>query len=236
MFSKSKGNGVDPLEIIDSGYGADSLRTYLMFAAPLDQWARWDPRGVPGAYRFLNRVWNLSEEYKETEDIELSDQEQADINRAAHTMVKKMTHDLENNLYNTAIAAAMAATNEFYKLKTTKFGKHPVWQSALEFLTAGVAPFAPHIADELWHSLGHSSTVHKDTWPRYDESFLVQDKITIAVQVNGKIRAEIAVAADISEDDAIKAAQQHEKVVEFLKDKEIKKAIYVPGRLVSLVV
>ncbi len=236
MFSKSKGNGVDPLEIIDSGYGADALRMYLMFAAPLELWARWDPQGVPGTFRFINRVWNLVEEYLEASEVELSESEQKDINRSIHAMIKKMTHDLENNLYNTAIAAAMACTNDLYKVKSAKFGKNQTWQTALEYLVACIAPFAPHAAEELWHSLGHSQTVHRDSWPQHDEKYLGQEQITIAVQVNGKVRAEVEVDADISEAEAINAATANEKIATHLAGKEIKKAIYVPGRLVSLVV
>ena len=235
MFSKSKGNGVDPLEIIDSGYGADALRMYLMFAAPLEQWARWDPQGVPGTHRFISRVWNLVEEYLESSETELSESEQADINRSVHGMVKKMTHDLENNLYNTAIAAAMACTNDLYKFKLAKFGRNPTWQTALEYIVACIAPFAPHASEELWHSLGHSNTVHKDSWPKYNEKYLAQSTIKLAVQLNGKVRAEIEVEAGVSVDSAIEAAKANEKVASLIEGKEIKKAIYVPGRLVSLV-
>jgi leucyl-tRNA synthetase len=236
MFSKSKGNGVDPLEIIESGYGADALRTYLMFAAPLDLWVRWDPQGVPGAYRFLSRVWNLVQEYIETEAVEIADESKNEILRPVHKMVKKMTKDLEENRYNTAIAAAMGAVNDLYKVKTKSFGKNDVWQEALEYVVESIAPFAPHIADELWEQLGHSTSVHKDTWPKWDEDLVKEDMITLAVQVNGKVRAEITVMADISEEEAIAEAKANEKIAEHIKYKEVKKAIYVPGRLVSLVV
>jgi leucyl-tRNA synthetase len=236
MFSKSKGNGVDPLEIIESGYGADALRTYLMFAAPLDLWVRWDPQGVPGAHRFLSRLWNLVQEYQETQITTFDDETKKKVMRPIHKMVKKMTNDIEENRYNTAIAAAMGAVNELYKHKTENFGKNELWKEALEHVVACVAPFAPHIADELWEQLGHSTSIHKDTWPNWDEELVKEEMITLAVQVNGKVRAEILVAADISEEEAIETAKSNEKVAEHLKDKELKKAIYVPGRLVSLVI
>jgi leucyl-tRNA synthetase len=236
MFSKSKGNGVDPLEIINSGYGADALRTYLMFAAPLELWVRWDPQGVPGTHRFLSRVWNLVQEYLESKPAELPDGVSRDINRALHAMIKKVTDDLETNRYNTAIAAAMAATNELYKLKTANFGKNDVWQKALEDLVASIAPFAPHMSEELWHQMGHSTTVHKDTWPEYDEKYLVQDKVTIVIQVNGKLRGEIQIAADASEETIVTAAKAHEKAATYLKDQTIRKTIYVPGKLVNFVI
>jgi leucyl-tRNA synthetase len=235
MFSKSKGNGIDPLEIIDSGYGADALRTYLMFAAPLELWVRWDPQGVPGTHRFLSRVWNLVTEYLETEEVELKESEKANINRSVHGMIKKVTEDLENNRYNTAIAAAMAATNDLYKFKAVKFGKNEVWQQALANLVAVIAPFAPHISEELWHQLGHSLTVHKDTWPEYDEKYLVQDEIMIAIQVNGKLRGEVKVAAEATEEIIVDAAKAHEKVAIYLKGQTIRKTIYVPGKLVNFV-
>jgi leucyl-tRNA synthetase len=237
MFSKSKGNGVDPLDIINQGYGADALRTYLMFASPLELWTRWDVNGVPGCYRFLNRIWNLVGEYEDSKaGAKLTPDDEKAIRRVTHQMIKKMTEDLEANRYNTAIAAAMSAVNEFYKLKTKNFGRHPAWQEALESLVACVAPFAPHIADELWLQLGHSQTVHRDSWPKYDEKYLASDTMTIVVQINGKLRAELSVASDTGKDDIIAAAQAHEKVQVYTAGHEIKKSIYVPGKLVNLVI
>ncbi|HUB93446.1 MAG TPA: class I tRNA ligase family protein, partial [Verrucomicrobiae bacterium] len=145
-FSKSKGIVIDPLDIIDQGYGADALRTYLMFAAPLEVWIRWDPQGVPGTYRFLNRVWSLVGEYNESKRADLSEIQQRTIRRTVHVMIRKMTEDIEANHYNTAIAAAMTCTNELYKVKAEVFGTHEVWQEALEALVACIAPFAPHTA------------------------------------------------------------------------------------------
>ena len=235
-FSKSKGNGVDPLDIIAQGYGADALRTYLMFAAPLELWTKWDPQGVPGSHRFLSRVWNLVGEYQESQPVELSDKQRRAIQAAEHAMIKKVTEDLEHNRYNTAIAAAMACTNELYKLKTTVFGKHDVWQQALTNLVACIAPFAPHISEELWHQLGHSTTVHHDSWPTYDEKYLIQDTVTIVIQVNGKLRGEVEVTADASEDSLVEAAKANQKVASYLDGQTIRKTIYVPGKLVNFVI
>jgi leucyl-tRNA synthetase len=236
MFSKSKGNGVDPLEIIEQGYGADALRMYLMFAAPLDQWIRWDPQGVPGTHRFLSRIWNLVQQYKAAPDSEVTEEQATAINRSIHQMIKKMTEDIEENRYNTAIAAAMTAVNELYKLKTVAFGQNQIWQQALEAITTVVAPFAPHISEELWLQLGHHTTIHIDSWPKYDEKYLAQDTITIAIQVNGKLRGEVEVAADAHEEDVISAAQAVEKVKPHVEGKTIRKSIYVPGKLVNFVV
>ncbi len=236
MFSKSKGNGVDPLEIIAQGYGADALRTYLMFAAPLELGARWDPQGVPGTHRFLTRLWNLIQEYTETEKVELSDSQSQAILRATHSMIKKVTVDIEADRYNTAIAAAMACLNDFYKLKAEAFGHAETWQAALENLVACVAPFAPHIAEELWQQLGHSTSVHKDSWPKFDEKYLATDKVTMVIQVNGKLRGQIEVSADADEETVVREAKADEKVATHLKDQSIRKTIYVPGKLVNFVV
>jgi leucyl-tRNA synthetase len=235
MFSKSKGNGVDPLEIIEQGYGADALRTYLMFAAPLDVWAKWDPQGVPGTHRFLSRIWNLAQEYLEAPEGESSEVQQKALLRTTHQTIKKMTEDLENNAYNTAIAAGMTMVNELYKQKAEALNKNDAWKSALEAIIACVAPFAPHTAEELWHQLGHDTSVNKDSWPHFDEQYLVADTMTIAVQVNGKLRGEIEVAADADQATIVAAARANEKVAAYVTS-EPKKTIYVPNKLVSFVV
>lgn len=236
-FSKSKGNGIDPLEIISSGYGADALRTYLMFAAPLEFSARWDPQGVPATHRFLSRVWNLTQEYQESsQDGVLDKAVEKELTRSTHAMIKKITEDLEANRYNTAIAAAMAQTNLLYKLKVDHLARNDSWKFALTSLIACIAPFAPHIADELWQQLGAGPTVQKDSWPKWDESQLVADTMTLAVQINGKVRAEIVVARDADKAVIEDTALANERVREFLGDKTPKRVIYVPGRLVNIVV
>jgi len=236
MFSKSKGNGVDPLEIINQGYGADALRTYLMFAAPLELGARWDPQGVPGAYRFLSRVWNLVDEYNSSKDGEVSAKVAKDINFSVHTMIKRVTEDIENNRYNTAIAAAMTCTNELYKLKVDNLCKNHTWQEALSNLVASIGPFAPHIAEELWHQLGHSVSVNKDSWPIFNQAYLVLDTITIVVQINGKLRGEVQVPATADEDFVVNVSIKNDKVSGYLDGQTIRKTIYVPGKLVNFVV
>jgi leucyl-tRNA synthetase len=236
MFSKSKGNGVDPLEIINSGYGADALRTYLMFAAPLELWARWDAQGVPATHRFLSRLWNLVQEYLEAPEGKTSPKQQKELLRITHQTIKKMTHDIENSAYNTAIAAGMTMVNDLYKQKAEALAKTDAWKQALEAIVACVGPFAPHTAEELWHELGHSATVHKDTWPDFDEKYLVQDTMTIAVQINGKLRAEIEVATDATEAAVTAAVYANEKVQTNIAGKEVIKTIYVPGKIVNLVV
>lgn len=236
MFSKSKGNGVDPLEIINQGYGADALRTYLMFAAPLELWIKWDPQGVPSTYRFLSRVWNLVQEYLDSEQGETPDETQKAIRRTTHTMIKKITEDIESNRYNTAIAAAMTALNELYRQKADHLRKNDIWDEALGSLVCCIAPFAPHISEELWRQLGHQSSVHVGTWPAWDEQYLALDATTIAVQVNGKLRGEVVVPSDANEQMIKQAALELENVQQHVGQKEPARVIYVPGRLVNVVI
>lgn len=235
MFSKSKGNGVDPLEIINSGYGADALRTYLMFAAPLELWVRWDPQGVPGTYRFLNRIWNLVQEYLDSSSQEVSDYDKP--LSIIHPTIQKVTHDLEEQKYNTAIAAMMKACNDLYEIKAKDgFKNKQVWQFVLESLVMLVAPFAPHTAEELWHDLGHEDSVNVDYWPEWDNKYLKSDNITIVVQVNGKLRAKLEVPSDTTEDLIKQKALDNDHVKLFVGNKKPTKVIYVPGRLVNIVI
>lgn len=240
MFSKSKGNGIDPLEIIAQGYGADALRTYLMFAAPLELWARWDPQGVPGAYRFINRVWNLVQEFGEvasSKQLVASVQtEDFAILRAVHPAIKKATEDLEEQKYNTAIATMMKATNDLYEIKAKSgITGSDDWRFGLESLVMLMAPFAPHAAEQMWHDLGHDDSVHRGHWPVWNDKYLVNDTITIAVQVNGKLRGTVEVPAGLDKDAIIAAASTDEKIKAHLQG-EPKKTIYVPGKLVNFVV
>lgn len=236
-MSKSKGNVIDPLEIMDSGYGADSLRVYEMFIAPYDIDAPWDTRGVPGTYRFLSRVWNLVQEYIEASDVTLSEAATKEILTVAHKTAKKITEDIEDDKYNTAVSTMMEAVNSYFKLKETHgIGKSDAWKFALESLLQVLSPFAPHITEELWADLGYENTIHIDNWPTWDNAYLVSDTATIIVQVNGKLRAKLTVAADASEDDVKQEALSEPNVVKFLENKQPTKVIYVPGRLVNIVV
>lgn len=237
-FSKSAGNGVDPLEVISQGYGADALRTYLMFAAPAGLDIRWDPQGVPGTYRFLNRIWVLCQEYLAEVESQKSKVESGDaLLRVVHPAIKKVTEDLEDQKYNTAIAAMMKATNDLYAIKAKDgVANTDDWRFALESLVQLIAPFAPHTAEELWHDLGHENTVHRDTWPDWNKDYLVSDLLTIAVQVSGKLRATIEVATDATETEVLAAAQAEPKVAGYLEGQHIKKSIYVPKKLVNFVV
>lgn len=232
-FSKSKGNGVDPLEIIGQGYGADALRTYLMFAAPLELWVRWDPQGVPGTYRFLNRVWNICLEFSEAKT---SDDKPNDyLQKITHQTIKKVTGDIENQKYNTAIAAMMKLTNDLY-LEKAKNGflsaKH--WHFALKSLVALIAPFAPHTSEELWQVLGQNYSVQIDSWPKWDEDLAVEQAQTIIIQINGKLKGQISLPQDIDEAEVVEQAKK--MADKHLANQKIKKHIYVKNKIINFVV
>ena len=233
-MSKSKGNTIDPLEVIDQGYGADSLRTYEMFIAPYEVDASWDSRGIAGVYRFLNRVWVLVQEFIESEKSAENLSNFAEVQKIQHKTIKKVTEDFHRESLNTAVAALMEFVNDLYKMKLEGFSND--WRFVLEDLLKMLVPFAPHISSELWQQLGNNDFIEKSGWPKWNEEFLKTDEIQIIVQVNGKLRGKIKVSANSEKDEILAAAKAEDNVSKFLQDKEILKEIFIPNKLINFVV
>jgi leucyl-tRNA synthetase len=236
-MSKSFGNTIAPDDLIADGYGADSIRVMELFIAPWNQGANWSTEGLGGCYRFLQRAWTISQEYIHGKGDERDRELETRLTIATHKTIKKVTEDLRTLGFNTAIAALMEFVNELYKIKVElpAIRSNAAWGEAISVLAQLLAPFAPHISEELWAELGHEESIHVDHWPTWDEKYLVADVITIVVQINGKVRARIDVASDSTEEDVTRAALENERVIEHVGVKKPTKVIYVPGRLVNIV-
>jgi len=233
-MSKSKGNTIEPDSIIEQGYGADSIRIMELFIGPWNQTANWSVEGMGGCFRFLQRVWTLVQEYKEHGGG--AGGESVELKRAIHKSVKKVSDNMLNLGFNTSIAALMECTNELYRLKAQDNYAAQDWRFALETFLQLLAPFAPHMSEELWQQLDHEDSIHVSQWPSYDEKYLAEDSVTVVIQVNGKLRGEIQTAPDATQDTVVGAAKAHDKVAGYLKDQTIRKTIYVPGKLVNFVI
>ena len=221
-MSKSRGNVIDPNEVVDS-MGADVLRTYVLFMGDYEQAAPWSEDSVKGCKRFVDRIWNLLEIVKD------GDEYSAELMSSMHKTVKKVSEDIEAMKFNTAIAALMTLLNQIYS-------KGEINKAELKTLLLLVNPFAPHVTEEMWEKMSFGGTVTDQSWPEYDEAKCVDATVEIAVQVNGKIKARINVATDISNEDAIAAAKEVDAVKEIIDGKQVVKELYVKGKLVNIVV
>jgi len=233
-MSKSRGN-VDAPDDLVATYGADTIRAYLMFFARWDLGGPWDSQGVGGPARWLKRVWNLFTEAVPKTAGASPDLQRA-LRRKVHQTLARITHDFENFEFNTIVSGLMELLNFMVKAREKGAAGTPVWDEALDIYLRMMAPVAPHIAEELWQHLGKPYSIHTQPWPELDREAAADDQIALIVQVNGKLRDRITVAADISEGDAIAAALASEAARRFIGGVEPRKVIYVPGRLVNIVV
>jgi len=244
-MSKSKGNVVSPEDIINR-YGADTARMFILFAAPPERDLEWNDAAVEGCYRFLNRVWRLvvsnleiMREGRETIAAGTLTKEERDVRRAVHQAVKKVTEDVSQRFnFNTAISAIMEMVNAMYNYKE-KAGdgvNATVLKEAAEKLLLLLAPFAPHITEELWHLMGKEGSIHQEAWPAFDEEALKQDLINIVVQVNGKVRDHLDVSPELSGDEMKELILASEKLSQWTAGKNIVKVITVPKKLVNIVI
>jgi len=239
-MSKSKGNVVDPDDQVNS-YGADSLRLYLMFMGPYDQGGPYDLGGIAGTRRFLERIWDIVESYlADSRDEPQSDKDEMATKLAIVTQktVKKVTGDLQKLAFNTSIAALMELVNDMNRLrKDVSFAANKQeWKQSIETLLKLLSPLAPFISEELWSEMGHDKSIHLEAWPAWDEDLIKDQLVTIIVQVNGKVRANLIMAPDATEAEVIEAAQKDENIKSHLGSGEIKKTIFVKGKLVNFVV
>jgi len=235
-MSKSRGNVITPDEYV-SELGADAVRAYLMFVAPWEQGGEWDDSGISGMSRWLNRVWSLAlADYKWDKFYRDTAKAERDIYRVAHQTIRKVTNDLEKLRFNTMIAALMEFTNYLAKVREAGAVTDSAWKESIDSLLLLLAPTAPHLAEELWQRRGHDYSIHNQSWPKWDEELAKDEEITLVIQVNGKLRDRLAVPVSITEAEAKKLALESQRVKAHTEGKELVKAIYVPGRLVNLVV
>ncbi len=225
-MSKSMFNVVNPDDIVDK-YGADTLRLYEMFLGPLEQSKPWDTNGIDGVNRFLKKLWGAF--FKGDELVINDEQPSKESLKSIHKLIKKVGNDIENFSYNTSVSAFMIALNELTQQKCTS---RSVWESFLIVL----APFAPHITEELWHVLGNKGSIFDTAWPKYNEDYLKESTVKMAVSFNGKARFTIEVPADMSKEDVEKVALSDEAASKWIDGKTVKKVIVVPGKIVNVVV
>ena len=224
-MSKSMFNVVNPDDIVEK-YGADTLRMYEMFLGPLEQSKPWDTNGIDGVHRFLKKLWTLF--YKGDEFVVSAEQPTANELKSIHKLIKKIEYDIEHFSFNTSISAFMICVNELAALKCSK-------KAVLEPLVIVLSPFAPHVAEELYHALGYETTVCDAKFPEYDEKYLVESSVKYPISFNGKVRFTLDLPADMPAADVEKTALENEQTPKFLEGKTIKKVIVVPKKIVNIV-
>ncbi|MGK7950496.1 MAG: leucine--tRNA ligase [Xenococcaceae cyanobacterium] len=238
-MSKSKGNGVAPEDVI-AKYGVDTARMFILFKAPPEKDLEWDDADVEGQFRFLNRVWSQVTEFADNyasatkKNRNKMTKPEKDLRRAIHTAIKEVSEDLAGEYqFNTAVSELMKLSNAIKEAKCTD---SPIYQEGIETLIILLAPFAPHLAEELWAKLGHTNSVHQQNWLKVDPDALVVDEITLVIQIMGKVRGTIQVPANMDKADLEKYARESDAAKRYLEGKEVKKVIVVPNKLVNFVV
>ncbi|MCR8850220.1 leucine--tRNA ligase [Rossellomorea sp. SC111] len=226
-MSKSKGNVVNPDEVVES-HGADTLRLYEMFMGPLEASIAWSTNGLDGARRFLDRVWRLLVEDDGTLSSKVKDAKNSDLDKTYNQTVKKVTEDYEGLRFNTGISQLMVFINDAYKADTLP-------KNYVEGFIKLLSPIAPHMTEELWSKLGHEGTISYEAWPTFDESKLVDNEVEIVLQVNGKVKAKVMIPRDMTKDDLEKTAMENDEIKTQIDGKTIRKIIAVPGKLVNIV-
>jgi leucyl-tRNA synthetase len=241
-MSKSKGNVVDPNALIER-YGADTARLFSLFAAPPEKDLDWSDQGVDGSFRFLNRVWKLVHDRLDlvknavAPDVATLTAEERTLRRAVHKTIKKVTEDIEERFhFNTAIASVMELLNTVQPSELNTPQRGAVMKEALETMVLLLAPFVPHISEELWQRLGNGTPLSLTAWPEYDRDAVVDEEKLVVVQVNGKLRSRVTVPAGTGEEELKAAALADEKVIPFLEGKQVRKVVCVPDKLVNIVV
>ena len=237
-MSKSKGNTVDPQELIEK-YGADTARLFIMFASPAEQSLEWSDEGIEGSHRFLKKLWRIVWDFNNPkENSQFNDNDDKNLLYKLHSTVKKVTDDLERRTsFNTAIASIMELINLFQKIDNEAGIKNSLKKELLDKILIMLNPFVPHITKELWGEINPNSEIENQTWPSFDESFLVQDEINIAIQVNGKLRGNMLVSTEINEREIKELGMKVESVKKYIEDQAtVKKIIYVKNKLLNYVV
>ena len=235
-MSKSRGNVIAPDEYV-AELGTDAFRGYLMFIGPWELGGEWNDRGIVGVSRWLNRLWSLV-----TTDYALSHRDVVDpdtekeLLRFIHKTIKEVTADLEKFRFNTMVASLMEFSNYLSKVKESGVVSGSLWEEAISYFLLLLAPTAPHLAEELWNRTGHPYSIHNQTWPEYDEELAKEEEITLVIQVNGKLRDKVLVPASITEVEAKELALGRERVKAYIDGKKFRRVIYVPRRVVNIVV
>jgi leucyl-tRNA synthetase len=240
-MSKSRGRVITPDEYV-AELGADAMRAYLMFIGPWDQGGEWDDRGIKGIARWLNRVWSLvlgsynGEFLKAIGEPTEDAANRAKIRHVTHKTIKRVTDDLDRFRFNTMIAALMEFTNYLGKVREERSIESAAWQEAIDTLLLLLAPTAPHLAEELWTRTDHPYSIHNQTFPKWDEELAADEEFTLVIQVNGRLRDRVRVSVTITEEEARELALSRERIKAYLKAGEVTRIIYVPRRLVNVVV